>query len=1148
MKTLKLTIIYLFTAMCSLMAVSCADDFPYQNVEIPEGDGTLSATVTFTPTSATSLGGSRTSGDAIQTINSLCVLVYTTDGNLVETYSYVPDDGSGVDPNSDLEDYVCNQEGYEVKKDNDFLPGGDNPHTDETATPQASFKLPGLPYGKYHIYAVANMGDLETDEKEFVDNEGKSVKIKDAIQTENGLKSIKCTWNSEVIKSNDQMFGTFTQENSSNIEVDFKPGNAKIHAWVRRLASKVTVAYDGSGLKPNVWIYIKNVTIHDIPAYCTLGEGNKIEDEKYLLNRRTNNLPTYEYNPDTDNTRIDYTKDYPGTNHIYYKDIPGIEIYNGLVTVQGDPILKPNTIKDGDQTVAYDPHGPDAESLFFYENNQGDYEGQEQYDKRQKKPIYDENGNKINDGVGQNVREPETKEDGATNDYKDRLLCGTYIEVEAYYVSTNSENPSEGNIKYRFMLGKNVTYNYDAQRNYHFKVTLGFKGWANQPDWHIDYEEPEPSIEVAPVFRISYLYHEKAMMPVKIAGNCTKLTVTIIENNWAPYDPNTDDHVAAPEVTGGGPAMYDFKWNKAAYTDSELNGVQKPYLGFLALRMPDDYMNHTAIPTYVKDGSTVIYDFNQRDEAQEALKQDYEGKKQYIRVFEQPDLSIKVDPYDAGSPNEYYVNNVPDDKNQRILMMPLWTRARTMIEGSGFSGNNPYEYYERKARLKIEGTFRITKPDGTVTEETLPAEYVDVLQVPRIVNPKGVWKSADSKDKTFHVLLKEAKSPNGMSDFKNLVSVGDWSASIEGSGATLSKSPTTIGDIESGTIKGKTGTEVDFNIDFSDDPGYAIVTVLYHGNNCVHKIFVRKGFDTMVNMGDNEWSSFSLYATKLNSDGKRIAILTKNPLALGSYFRRGRLDKAILVHSNSLNGLGPLEAPDGKDFLLYDRYAENWAEIGYVNEGETNKKNMGSFFSEDGEIEYKVPSLADFQALTSVKNNYQFGYGVLYGEGAHEPADEAEIAYRLFDVENVIPESDCGMRGVIVYDPIDGDQIFFPIGAYGMGRRTQFNIGVPNNETNPRAGMLRYADVSDPLVGSKDTDKTADGKNNNNCFRPVPYNLPIAPGAIYWIDEWTPNAHLEGGKYYPSMGWDINYFNYDFNSYTQNNFRDACVIKLIKKK
>lgn len=39
-----------------------------------------------------------------------------------------------------------------------------------------------------------------------------------------------------------------------------------------RAASKVTIAYDASGLKEGVFIYLKSVQIKDIPVNCYLGK------------------------------------------------------------------------------------------------------------------------------------------------------------------------------------------------------------------------------------------------------------------------------------------------------------------------------------------------------------------------------------------------------------------------------------------------------------------------------------------------------------------------------------------------------------------------------------------------------------------------------------------------------------------------------------------------------------------------------------------------------------------------------------------------------------------------------------------------------------------------------------------------------------
>ena len=114
---------------------------------------------------------------------------------------------------------------------------------------------------------------------------------------------------------------------------------------------------------------------------------------------------------------------------------------------------------------------------------------------------------------------------------------GTYIEVDAYYVSVNPEKVGSGNIKYRFMLGKDTQTDYNAERNHHYKLTLKFKNYANDADWHIEYEEPEPGIEVPNPYYISYLYNHSMMLPLKVktgGHKLGKIEARIVDNRWVP--------------------------------------------------------------------------------------------------------------------------------------------------------------------------------------------------------------------------------------------------------------------------------------------------------------------------------------------------------------------------------------------------------------------------------------------------------------------------------------------------------------------------------------------------------------------------------------------------------------------------------------
>ncbi len=1099
MKQFILKSIHILFLFLIFIATSCDDDFPIFNVDFPEGEGVLTATVTFTPATALNIGTTRTPGDSIKDINSLCVLVYSPDGKLIQKYT-----------RNQLLNYTS--EKYTVNPEKDYLDDGNEAHADETTTAKATFSLPGLPFGQYKIYAVANMGDLsEYDEK---------------IKTEDGLKTISLNWKTWDIPSNNQMFGYFTPATSMESTgfdapiLNFRSADMKIHAWLKRAASKVTVAFDPSGLKQGVTIYIRNVTIRDIPKTCYLGAVNTPTKAEDLYNYIKSGFAKPDYTQKSfaePNTRFEYNRDGIITN---------ANVHTGDGKTDG--FVLDNSIRSA---VPADAHDTDQPSLFFYENNQNkaEYKGNPRYDKQQ-------HHSGQTDSVGVPIRDEQNDKD-----YKDRVPLGTYIEVEAYYISDNPERVGEGSIKYRFMLGKDAIDNYDAQRNYHFKVTLGFNGWANDPDWHIDYELPSPGIEVPPVFRVSYLYHQKSELPIRILGACTDLQVEITENNWAPYDPNSRNAYQVPNATTSEQpnSTYEFKWNYDAFEQSPymVNGKQVTYFGFLCLHLPD------------RDTTTVDnYEFSDQPAANNALKAYYEDNKEGERSFKSADLTIgshhETSPTSTDD-DDYEVKEVTDDlgkaiPNQKTLLLPVWTRAKTLITGSGFSGNNPYEGYERKATLHITATFA-----GNVKIE----KEVTVLQVKRLVNPKGVWRDYNRND-VFNVTLLEAENANGMSNFQPFTSEGEWMAYIDGStnaaGFSLSPNGQTNGYIENGVIHGYTGSTINFAINFGasvgeDESECAIVKVLYHGNQCLHKILIRKGYSAPIRMGGRLWSSFSLYkATWIrgNNDGyndEYNAVLTKNPLMLGSMFRRGMQSKGILVKNNQLPELAPFLPPNGRSFLVAnDRTpSQTWSQISYRNDValEANRsRSLGTFYA-DGRT-YKVPTYEDWDALTK---EAEFGYGVVYGSAASEPATTSENAYGLIDPDNTGEFTDPrGMRGIIAYNKESGDQIFFPVGKYGTGRRTMFNI-----QNASYQGVLRYADVYEPL--SLD----ANGGDNNNLYRPIPYNLPITSGNIYWTDVYKQNVHgttLFGGG---CLGWDLNYFNFDFNAYTANNYQDACPIKFI---
>ncbi|MBD5251419.1 MAG: hypothetical protein HDS49_00065, partial [Bacteroides sp.] len=655
------------------------------------------------------------------------------------------------------------------------------------------------------------------------------------------------------------------------------------------------------------------------------------------------------------------------------------------------------------------------------------------------------------------------------------------------------------------------------------------------------------------------------------------------------------------------PSTYQFQWNSDAFQNSAyLNpaptsdtypnnlpeGQERPQFGFLALHLPNRET------TVISGGHSEAHN----NDLINYWKNNLEGERRFAsNANGYTDFTIGNHDASWGDrnhsfpveDNKYTVNEILNDngerlENQCILMLPLWTRTKTLIEGSGFSGNNPYEPFERKAVVHIAGIFKVDGVDKRVEKD------VEVYQVKRLTNPKGVWR-AHNRNESFNVTLLEPINSNAESDFQSFTSQGEWTAFIDESTQTghFSVQPNgkTNGYMENGVIHGNTGSTIDFAITFEgevkdDESQCAVVKVLYHGNQCMHKILVRKGYNAPLRMGgttsDNGklWSSFALYqATKTGGtegvDETFDAILTKNPLMLGSMFRRGRQDQGIFVWNNvpENTGLGPFVAPGNTPFVVglkksgvtitpgatdenwKNQWEEKtWTDIGFRNDasgnGATRSYNLGTFYALDDDghyttdnsgnpLKYRVPTYDEFQALT---DNSEFGFGVFYGSAAREPKLESKEAYGLIDPYNVgLFDDPNGMRAVVAYDKQTGNQILFPIGRYGIGVRRMYSWTIPDylggTPNSLYFGHLQYADVWFQLSLARGA---------ANLYRPIPYNLPKVSGCIYWINVDRTNVHGSGnGTDASCLGWDMNYFNFDFNAYTANNWQDACPIKLV---
>lgn len=1009
---MKRNITYTFICLlAALFAAGCAKDGADDPVPgIGEGECAIDAAVEFSPLGSALEGRTRTAGTAIRNIRTLCVLLYDTDGKLAGRYPIEKFDEKLVD----RADTVT-----------------------EKQTPRAEFKLT-VPYGRYRIYAVANMGDMS----EYADR----------IGTIDGLKSISFDWQ-PTVADNAQMFGQFDSDKEGLIAIDRR--NMTLHAWIRRAASKVTVAFDGSRLEEGVFIYLKSVQIRDIPKSCVLGNPNTPTDPKTELIAE-------------------------GEQVVYATGTGYDESWPARIT-KGRPYYPydPDTYDKAANTHSDD----NPASLFFYENMQGKGESKRQDWKNPGHITYPDGNDPDQPG------------------YKDNKPCGTYVEVRAFYRSIHPDRVGNGDIVYRFMLGKDTETNYDAERNYHYKLTLRFNRFANDVDWHIDYEETVPSIQV-PSYYISYLYNHSTTLPVKVnVGNyrITKFTAEIDSNAWAPYNAPKSEYYSQldPAVTPG--------------------ITLHPGNGFLSLRKTKETV---LFPDFF---DTSDNGYNNKNDAY--FRDEQRGYREYETV---------PGTHEDAENGSYRVTENTEERTV-TFQVPLYTRAKQLIPRSGHTGNNPFVAYRRRATVKF--TAELTDDEG---HTNTIVERAPILQVRRVVNPKGIWRKHDSTN-PFHVVLKHL-SEESSQEFKTFTSEGTWRAYVVRGDKDL---VSLDGKAETG---GSTGTPIDFWVRFNgtcneNESRCAIIRVEYHNNSCYHLIFVRQGKAPMALIpGGAKW-----HACNMRTATEEASC----PAEEGSLFRFANWDQPIDALSN-VNDRTPwanITQGDFKDhaatpLLMAGTDKEGagtripWKDIRW-SDPTTNPSARFTNPTVDAR-EVRVASYEDYQEFLDNSDVIEQGFGVLYGNDATETLSKIEEVYghrRDTHGDATGKGAGYGMRGCFVYnrseDPTYGGRnLFFPLGTAGYGHRK-------HGEARGTA-VLRYS-----------SGQTAP-MTNFIQIRPLFYDLYMRPGAIYWLGGYKTIGDKDN-----ALAWDLNYFTFDFNHLPYNNVfsakdsslpkqSDACFVRCVE--
>ena len=494
--------------------------------------------------------------------------------------------------------------------------------------------------------------------------------------------------------------------------------------------------------------------------------------------------------------------------------------------------------------------------------------------------------------------------------------------------------------------------------------------------------------------------------------------------------------------------------------------------------------------------------------------------------------SDKSDPTNNG--REAYDVEVNNDGSLRFNL-PVFTRAKNLIKQTAYSGNNLYENSTRTAYVKIT----VELDNGKPVEQ-----IIRVVQVPRLTNPKGIYrKSGNNED--FNVVLMDRESATS-TEFREFESDGPWIAEVLGDENFINLNGRK-------TIKGNTGSIVAFTVRFNkmnrdDRVRNAIIRVRYHNYSCVHLIFVRQGYNPLqISPGGPEWYTCNQIYGLNDIDGQ-------DPRDEGSLFKFGNLTQAIDVKSNA-PVVNAYKIPAESDFKVPESLYLANSDGSEPTDDQTVtwtglKGNWPGVSNPNEWMQSKIASADDIETLY-MTDNVTHGYGVLYADGATRVANKVEDAYGYYRYDPEEVRNKRGMRGLFVYywdgnsnistSQYNCNNVFFPLGRAGYGHRRDWDFN-SSGQGVQRYCVSSHAEISNPRV------------------RPQFFDLYRREGAVYWANN-TGNIR-DADKVYTAtaIALDINYYTFDVSCLPRSNLQrhtlwggcndnhhiDACFVRKVK--
>lgn len=1094
MSRISTYIIYIVTLLSAMILTSCEDDFGNEFAPIPEGETQVNFELGFPQYEGADLS-SRAAGDAIDKIETVWIVAFDPDGNFVGAY--------------EIKDFTQK----ETEKDQPTY-GKDDKGTIPTA--HVEFKKT-FPNGRYRMFAVVNVNLGDYSEEYYNRIEALRQFPLIWVDGENGDESDQSN-----VSKNNQMFGFFvngdaetkrdgSQENV--ISIGGSNGITSLHAWVKRAASKVTIAFDTNDLRENIFIYLKSVSIVDVPRFCYLADPNKPGTDEY-------NEALQEYN----STFRATLGTFANTQTIYFK---GAESkHTGIVDYQKWPMISrgdsifglysddhERVHNMGNEERIKREHQRAARALYFYENIQPDGTPGTESEKSQvvegdtdpSLPSFPNGNHPDNDA------------------WKDARPHGTYIEVQAYYENINSDHPSKGDITYRFMLGKDTKINYSAERNHHYMLTMKFVGNANDIDFHIDYDEENKPGMYAPDVMMPYYYNEYSYAIVRatpVPGyELTKMESYIMDNEWRPITLGAGDDVSDLYNTTTWKLQVDGSFTVGGNNHYANSSYPKDFPDLPGATGKDIAANNCEfgyLSLYKIARATV-----QTGGGSSNPKVGVEGCRRAYYNFEGKSISLGKRIFDTGIPTQdgtittedktYGTYSITRSRYKRdingsadavdyICKFPLYTRSKTIGTWEVYTGANPYYTNSRYARVRYIAHYKRTKGTETYTDTT----DCNVYQTRRLDNPRAIYRSHDSTEPFLVTLMRQDNRDNQNPTFSPVESRGPWTAEIlvDPTGLVRLSANGQVTTGQGGKITGKTNSYIEFTYTpqgttTEDNSRCAIIMLHYHNNTCTHPILVRQGYAPMK-LVDNgpTWSTFNAHDSYT---------LAKSPLSIGCLARRySGLSYPIQEISEGNFGYGKAPGVDAKfpTFNVNSReweYVNGWRDIpAYVNDkGKQDAFTDLAFTDRYGNNrEYRLllcdelPTMGISITGYDLDTKINYGFGIVYADGAKSTLATPD-AVKFTDPYNTVTTSEKGAIGVVAYNIETGANLFFPFGITGHGRRKSKQFLSLDPSTSIQAyGINRYGSI----------DVKLDQREFDN-YRPLAWNLPEQMGATYWINN-----------------------------------------------